>query len=159
MVVGGSALVATITIIMRGNKGLIATMITGIIMMGYIIVEVLILKQVPPGPTTIEIFYFVLGLFLFGLGGYLWNVEVRQPSETAVSERLAIYPMAVCQPPLYSTEIPVLPDANPVINNRSHCPSKYRQQVNCGVIELEERRIVPVGQIFPSAATSRNLHD
>ena len=83
VVVGGSALVAAITIFMRGNKGILATMIAGAIMMGYIIVEVLILKQVPPGPTVIEIFYFVLGLLLLGLGGYLWNGEVRE-GETAV---------------------------------------------------------------------------
>ena len=83
VVVGGSALVATIAIFMRGNKGILAAMIAGAIMMGYIIVEVLILKQVPPGPTGIEIFYFVLGLLLLGLGGYLWNVEARK-GETAV---------------------------------------------------------------------------
>ena len=83
VVVGGSALVATITIFMRGNKGVFAAMLAGAIMMGYIIVEVLILKQVPPGPTGIEILYFVLGLLLLGLGGYLWYVEVRQ-TQTAV---------------------------------------------------------------------------
>ncbi len=59
------------------------TAIGGSIMMGYIIVEVLILKQVPPGPTGIEVFYFVLGLILFGLEAYLWNVEVRQLSVPA----------------------------------------------------------------------------
>ncbi len=80
VVVGGSALIAAIAIFMRGNKGLMAAMLAGAIMMGYIIVEVLILKQMPPGPTPIEIFYFVLGLLLFGLGAYLWNVEVRQKS-------------------------------------------------------------------------------
>ena len=83
VVVGGSTLVATIAIFMRGNKGIFATMVAGAIMMGYIIVEVLILQQVPPGPTGIEIFYFVLGLLLVGLGGYLWNGEVRE-GETAV---------------------------------------------------------------------------
>ena len=68
---------------MSGKPGILAAMVAGIIMMGYIIVEVLILKQVPPGPTGIEIFYFVLGLILFGLGAYLWNVEVRQLSVPA----------------------------------------------------------------------------
>ena len=80
VVVGGSALVAAIFIFMRGNKGILAAMAAGIIMMGYIIVEVIILKQVPPGPTGIEMMYFGLGLLLFSLAAYLWNAEVRQQS-------------------------------------------------------------------------------
>lgn len=77
VVVGGSALMATILIFMRGAKGVLVAMAAGIIMMGYIMVEVLILKQAPPGPTPIEIMYFSLGLLLLGLGAYLWNAEVR----------------------------------------------------------------------------------
>lgn len=58
MVVGGSGLVAAIAIFMSGKPGILAAMVAGIIMMGYITVEVLILKQVPPDPTGIEIFTF-----------------------------------------------------------------------------------------------------
>jgi hypothetical protein len=50
LVVGGSALVACITIFTGHNLGLFAAMLAGLIMVGYIIVEALILKQVPPGP-------------------------------------------------------------------------------------------------------------
>ncbi|MEZ4862783.1 MAG: hypothetical protein R3C14_15815 [Caldilineaceae bacterium] len=44
-------------------------------MMGYIVVEYLILKQSPPGPTITEYLYFALGLVTFGLAGYLWLAE------------------------------------------------------------------------------------
>ncbi len=67
--VGGSALAASV-MIFAGNKfGALTAMAAGLIMMGYITVEVFILKQVPPGPTAVEMFYFGLGLILFLLGG------------------------------------------------------------------------------------------
>lgn len=75
IVVGGSALVACITIFTGHNLGLFAAMLAGLIMVGYIIVEVLILKQVPPGPTVTEYLYFGLGLVIFVLAGYLWRAQ------------------------------------------------------------------------------------
>jgi hypothetical protein len=51
-------------------------------MVGYIVVEVLILKQVPPGPTWIEGVYFGLGLVIFGLAAYLWLAEYRPHHDT-----------------------------------------------------------------------------
>lgn len=52
-----------------------ASIVAGVIMMGYIVVEYLILKQSPPGPTITEYLYFALGLVTFGLAGYLWLAE------------------------------------------------------------------------------------
>lgn len=77
VVVGGSALLACITIFRKLNAGILAAMAAGLSMMGFIIGEFLILKQVPPGPTPIELFYFGLGLVIFLLGGLLWMKEKR----------------------------------------------------------------------------------
>ena len=44
-------------------------------MVGFIVIEVLILKQVPPGPTPIEMMYFILGFATVLLAGFLWLKE------------------------------------------------------------------------------------
>jgi hypothetical protein len=75
--VGGSALLAAVLVLRPGRAGILATLAAGLIMAGFIGVEVLILKQTPPGPTWIEIIYFALGLTIFALGVYLWLAEVR----------------------------------------------------------------------------------
>jgi hypothetical protein len=67
IVVGDSSLWSAITLFADRKSGAIASMAAGLIMMGYIVVEVLILKQDPPGPTLIEVLYFGLGITLFGL--------------------------------------------------------------------------------------------
>ena len=76
VVVGGSALVACVSLIWVLRFRLVASLLAGIIMMGYIVVEYLILQQVPPGPTSIEIFYFALGALIGALAGYRWQ-EMR----------------------------------------------------------------------------------
>jgi hypothetical protein len=43
-------------------------------------VEVLLLKQVPPGPTLFEVMYFGLGLLVLGLAVFLWRAEVMRKS-------------------------------------------------------------------------------
>jgi hypothetical protein len=68
IVVGGSALVAAITVTARLTIGVFASIVAGLMMAGYVGVEVLILKQVPPGPTFIEGMYFLLGVLVFDLG-------------------------------------------------------------------------------------------
>lgn len=78
IVVGGSSLVAAVTVWSGRRLGVLASMAAGLIMAGFIVVEVLILKQVPPGPTVTEGVYFGLGLALFGLASYLWTVETRR---------------------------------------------------------------------------------
>lgn len=75
--VGGSALLAAVLVLRPGRAGLLATQAAGLIMAGYIVGEVLLLKQTPPGPTWIELLYFGLGLTIFALGAYLWVVEGR----------------------------------------------------------------------------------
>jgi hypothetical protein len=77
IVVGGSALLAALLVLRPGRAGILATLAAGLIMAGYIVGEVLILKQTPPGPTWIEIIYFGLGLTIFALGVYLWLAEAR----------------------------------------------------------------------------------
>lgn len=76
--VGGSALLAALLVLRPGRAGILATLAAGLIMAGYIVGEVLILKQTPPGPTWIEILYFGLGLTIFALGAYLWMAEERR---------------------------------------------------------------------------------
>ena len=69
IVVGGSSLAAFTGVLTRKRSGGELAIIAGIMMVGYIVVETIILAQDPPGPTLIEILYFVLGSFLAG-GGY-----------------------------------------------------------------------------------------
>ncbi len=75
VVVGGSSLVAAVLAVRGGQASGVAVLAAGLIMVGYIVVEVLILQQVPPGPTWIEAMYFTLGLTIFALGAYLWLRE------------------------------------------------------------------------------------
>ncbi len=67
LVVGGSSLVAVYLIFTNRVLAPLVACVAGTLMMAFIVVEVLILKQTPPGPTLIEIFYFVIGLFTTGL--------------------------------------------------------------------------------------------
>lgn len=78
IVVGGSSLIATVTVFTGREVGVLASMAAGLIMVGYIAVEVVTLKQVPPGPTWVEGVYFGLGLVAFGMATYLWMAEDRR---------------------------------------------------------------------------------
>jgi hypothetical protein len=69
--VGGSSLVACVIIFRNLKTGIISSLASGIIMVGFIVVEVFILKQTPPGPTPIEKMYFILGSSTFLLAGLL----------------------------------------------------------------------------------------
>ena len=73
--VGGSSLLAAITAVTHQKNSPFATILAGMIMSGYITVEVLILKQNPPEPTVIEDVYFILGGLLFVLGILLYRSE------------------------------------------------------------------------------------
>lgn len=77
IVVGGSALVACVLLLRRHHRRFLAAVVAGVIMMGYIAVEALILLQEPPGPTSIEIFYFALGALIVALAGYRWRVKLE----------------------------------------------------------------------------------
>jgi multidrug transporter EmrE-like cation transporter len=73
--VGGSSLVAVIATLRNHPLAGSYAVIAGLLMMGFVTIEVIILQQQPPGPTPIEIFYFIIGLLMLGLGG--WWVRLR----------------------------------------------------------------------------------
>ena len=75
VVVGGSALLACV-ITFRGRKsGAWFLMASGLLLAGFVTIEALILKQVPPGPTGIEVTYFTIGSTILGFAAYLWRAE------------------------------------------------------------------------------------
>ena len=65
--VGGTSLIALIALIIKSARGPIAAMVPGILLAGYIILEVLVFKPEPPVPTLIGIVYFSLGLLMITL--------------------------------------------------------------------------------------------
>jgi len=73
--VGGSSLIACIAMFRNLKNKIFLSLVAGSIMVGFIVVEVFILKQIPPGPTSIEKIYFVLGFATFILAGFLWRKE------------------------------------------------------------------------------------
>lgn len=77
VVVGGTSLAACIAVIRKARLSRWLLWLAGGAMMGFIIGEILILKQVPPGPTPIEIFYFALGLLVF-LFSFAFRPAVRR---------------------------------------------------------------------------------
>jgi len=74
IVVGGSALVGAVTIFTSREIGVLASLVAGLIMAGYIVVEVVMLRQ---GVSWIEGLYFGLGLAISGLATSLWMGEHR----------------------------------------------------------------------------------
>lgn len=67
MVVGGSAAVAAVLLLRNPTGGAWAALLAGLILLGWIAGEVVILNQ-PVAPTGIEIFYLLVGLALALLG-------------------------------------------------------------------------------------------
>ena len=74
IVVGGSSLIAALMIFTDRAVGVLASVAAGLIMAGYIVVEVVMLRQ---GVSWIEGLYFGLGLLISGLAAYLWKAEHR----------------------------------------------------------------------------------
>ncbi len=72
--VGGSSLLAAVTIFRGREIGVLASVSAGLILAGYIVVEVMMLKQ---GVSWIEGLYLGLGLLISGLAASLWMVEHR----------------------------------------------------------------------------------
>lgn len=70
IVVGGSSLAACLAIFSKDKLSQYFSLVAGLMMVGFIVFEVMTLKQVPPGPTFFECLYFGLGLALivFSLG-------------------------------------------------------------------------------------------
>lgn len=74
IVAGGSSLIAAGTVFTGREVGVLASVAAGLIMAGYIVVEIVMLKQ---GVSWIEGLYFGLGLLISGLAAYLWKAEHR----------------------------------------------------------------------------------
>jgi hypothetical protein len=72
--VGGSSLIAAALLFTGRDEGMLASVVAGLIMAGFIVGEVVMLKQ---GISLIEGLYFGLGLLISGLASYLWVAEFR----------------------------------------------------------------------------------
>lgn len=72
-VVGGSSLLALVTLILKHPLVHITATFAGTMMMGQIVGEILLLNQKQPILSWIEGLYFGLGLVLVGCGIYLWK--------------------------------------------------------------------------------------
>jgi hypothetical protein len=72
-VVGGSAAVATVATLRRPRLGGPASLAAGVIMMGWITGEVLMLRRPLSRGTLWEMFYFAAGLMMVALGSADWR--------------------------------------------------------------------------------------
>jgi hypothetical protein len=73
--VGGSSLLTAILVWTSREVGVIASMAAGLVLAGYIVVEVVMLGQ---GISWVESLYLGLGLLICGLAAYLWITEFRR---------------------------------------------------------------------------------
>ena len=80
-VVGGGALLAAATAFIHREWAVLVSMLAGLLMAGYLVVEAVILDSkvgdALPTVLALQLFYFVLGLALFVLAGFLWMREYR----------------------------------------------------------------------------------
>jgi hypothetical protein len=77
VVVGGSATVAAAATLRRPDAGALASLLAGVVMMGWIVGEFLILNQ-PSRPTWIEVVYFSVGVLMAVLGLAIGQLQRRQ---------------------------------------------------------------------------------
>jgi hypothetical protein len=81
IVVGGSALLAAATVFIEREWAVLISVIAGLIMVGFEVVEIVCVDSKVgsglPMALGLQLFYFVLGLVVFGLAGYLWMREYR----------------------------------------------------------------------------------
>jgi hypothetical protein len=81
IVVGGSALIAAATVFIHREWAVLVSQLAGLMMVGFLIVEIVSidskLGNALPTALAVQLFYFVLGLALFGLAGFLWMREYR----------------------------------------------------------------------------------
>jgi hypothetical protein len=81
IVVGGSFLFAAATILTGSEVGVLASALAGLILVGFEVVEVLIIDRytiVLPNAVPQQILMAVFGLTCFGLAMYLWMTEFRK---------------------------------------------------------------------------------
>jgi hypothetical protein len=81
VVIGGGVLLAAATVFIRREWAVLVSVVAGISMVGFEAVEaVCIDSKVGDGLPLVaglQVFYFVLGLAVFGLAAYLWRAEYR----------------------------------------------------------------------------------
>jgi len=81
IVVGGSALLAAATVLIDREWAVLLSVLAGLIMVGFEVVEIVCLDgkvgNALPMVLGLQLFYFVLGLAVFVLAGYLWMREYR----------------------------------------------------------------------------------
>ncbi len=73
--VGGSSLIAAVLVFTGRDEGILVSVVAGLVMAGFIVGEVVILKQ---GISWIQGLYLGLGLAVSGLATSLWMAEHRR---------------------------------------------------------------------------------
>jgi hypothetical protein len=73
--VGGSSLIGAVLVFTGREEGLLASVVAGLIMAGFIVGEIVMLRQ---GVSWIEGLYFGLGLAIAGLATSLWMTGHRR---------------------------------------------------------------------------------
>ena len=81
IVVGGSALFAAATVFIHREWAVLASVLAGLLMVGYLVVEAICIDSKVgndlPTALGLQLLYLVLGLTVFGLAGFLWMREYR----------------------------------------------------------------------------------
>jgi len=77
IIVGGSALVATGLMLRLPHLGVLASGITGLMIIGFEVIEVLVIGSDPGVARNLQIFYFTLGLLIALLSAALWMAQRR----------------------------------------------------------------------------------
>jgi hypothetical protein len=77
---GGSALLALITLLMRVRIGALLTVVAGMLMVGFELVEIVIVGFTPvlyptQPPAWLQVFYLGVGSAMVVLGGLLWKMD------------------------------------------------------------------------------------
>ena len=75
VLVGGSALVATFMMLGRHPWSVAASAVAGVMIMGFEVVEVLVIGSPVGIARNLQLFYFTLGLLITGLAGWMWVSE------------------------------------------------------------------------------------
>lgn len=78
---GGAALLALVTVLLRPRLGGLVSLVAGVLMIGFELVEIAVVGFTPVlDPTQpqswLQVFYLVVGALLAALGVRLWRVEV-----------------------------------------------------------------------------------
>ena len=77
VLVGGSALVATILLLRRQRWGALVSGFTAVMIIGFELVEVLVIGSEAGLARNLQIFYFTLGLVIAIIAATLWVAEHR----------------------------------------------------------------------------------